>query len=307
MSGFKARAYSDDVEALVALARQARPAAWVTDYPGANDLREMLADASVQKNTRVWKDGNRDIAAYALVDDFNNLLFDVRPDAHSKELDAGIFGWGIECLVRHNAESGTHDTLDAVCRAEDRERAAWLEHFGFVRQPLQTVRMARALREPIEEPTLPDGFVLRAIEGVREAEALAALHRAAFGSDYMTAEKRLAWMATPHYDAALDLVIVAPDGSLAASCFGSIDPEGNARTGRAEGSLDPVATHPNFQRLGLARACLVEGMRRLKERGVEYAVLGTSSENAAMQRAARAAGFEIDSVRVWYCRTLQVL
>jgi ribosomal protein S18 acetylase RimI-like enzyme len=151
---------------------------------------------------------------------------------------------------------------------------------------------------------LPDGFRLRAVRGREEAEALAVLHRAAFDSDYLTTEKRLAWMDAPHYDPALDLVVVAPDGSLAASCFGLIDTAENERTGREEGALDPVAVHPKFQKRGLARACLLHGMQLLKKRGMEFAVLGTGGENVALQRAAGAAGFRIDSIRVWYAKAV---
>jgi hypothetical protein len=55
----------------------------------------------------------------------------------------------------------------------------------------------------------------------------------------------------------------------------------------------------------LARALLSYGMQLLRERGIEYAELGTSSENFAMQRAAFAAGFYIESTRVWYSKTIE--
>ena len=82
----------------------------------------------------------------------------------------------------------------------------------------------------------------------------------------------------------------------------SISREQNRRSGRNEGSTDPVATHPHFQRLGLARALLLTGLHKLKQRGMQTAVLGTSSENTAMQRAAQSVGFEVTATTLWFAK-----
>ena len=66
-------------------------------------------------------------------------------------------------------------------------------------------------------------------------------------------------MRVPEYDAELDLLAIAPGGRFAAYCLCSISQEENNRTGRNEGTTDPVATHPDFQRRGLAQALLRDG------------------------------------------------
>jgi len=96
--------------------------------------------------------------------------------------------------------------------------------------------------------------------------------------------------------------VVAPDGSPAAYCLCQIDREENRRTGRQDGYTDPVATHPAHRRLGLARSLLLAGMALLRDRGMRCARLGTSSENLAMQRAAKSVGFAVESSRVWFAR-----
>ena len=120
----------------------------------------------------------------------------------------------------------------------------------------------------------------------------------------MTTENRLAMMRTSAYDPGMDLVVVAPDGRLAAYTLGSINVEENIRTGRKIGYTDPVATHPDFQRLGLARALLLTGLRMLKERGMEFARLGTASHNLGMQKAAESAGFVLESKTFWFRKPL---
>ena len=104
--------------------------------------------------------------------------------------------------------------------------------------------MKRNLSEPIPEFELPQGFQIRSVKGVEEAEAIANTHRAAFGTDYMTTENRLVIMNTSEYDPSLDLVVVASDETIAAYCTCSVNEQ------EKEGWTDPVATHPNYQRKG---------------------------------------------------------
>jgi ribosomal protein S18 acetylase RimI-like enzyme len=122
------------------------------------------------------------------------------------------------------------------------------------------------------------------------------MHRAAFGTDYMTTEKRLIIMSTSGYDPSLDLVAVAPDGNIAGNCICSIHPLEKI------GFTDPVSTHPRFQRKGLARALLLTGLKSIKERGMTRARLGTSGDNIAMQKAAESAGFRIEFKTIWFSK-----
>jgi len=247
-------------------------------------------------------------------------------------IESEMVDWGVECMQRAMREAGQSLTLDASCREDDAERIAMLRRHGFALQPTRSLHMRRPLDEPIPAPRLPPGFRMRPVAGKHETgaqssdvprqgvlapqggerptcsvgiEALVALHRAAFGSENMTVEERTAMMSGPEYDPELDLLIVAPDGSLAANCLCSIYPEENARSGRLEGYTDPVVTHPDFQRRGLARALLLAGMAKLRERGMQAAVLGTSSENAAMRRAAESAGFRVHSTTLWFSRQVE--
>jgi ribosomal protein S18 acetylase RimI-like enzyme len=193
-------------------------------------------------------------------------------------------------------------TLDTNCGEDNTQRIAFLEQHGFVLQPIRTLRMIRSLAGSIPTPQLPAGFAIRHVAGEHEVEALVTLHRAAFGTEHMTVEERLAMMRTPEYDPALDLIIVAPDGAFAAYCLCTISSAENARTNRKEGHIDPVAVHPAFQRQGLAHALLLAGLHLLKQRGMDTAVLGTSSENVAMQRAAISAGFRVLSTKIWFSK-----
>ena len=297
MSIFTSRLYATetDLHRLIAFLSTVRPAVRASDYPGATDLREMLCQPDLQANTRLWFDQQDQLIAFALVDAYSNLLFDYRPDANSQELEEAIMQWGVACGAL---------PLDAVCREDDVERMAWLTRHGFQPQAMRTLHFIRSLNDPIPDSQPPPGFSIRSVAGESEIEALVALHRAAFGTDNMTIEERRAMMSGPDYDPALDLVVVAPDGRLAGFCVCGIPREENAATGRNEGYTDPIGVHPDFQKQRLAHALLLTGLHLLRERGLAYATLDTSSENVAMQAAARSAGFQLESTKVWFANSL---
>jgi ribosomal protein S18 acetylase RimI-like enzyme len=112
----------------------------------------------------------------------------------------------------------------------------------------------------------------------------------------MTTENRLAIMNTSDYDPSLDLLVIAPDGTIAAYCTCSV----NER--EKKGSTDPVATHPKYQRMGLSRGLLLTGLRLLKEHGMTSAHLGTSGDNVAMQKTAESVGFTMEYKTIWFSK-----
>jgi ribosomal protein S18 acetylase RimI-like enzyme len=296
--------YSDsgDLDSMLEFLLAVRPIDRLRDYPTLQDVREALALGEVQAKTRLWRDRRGRLAAWAYVDGYSNLHFEINTAFEQPKLEAQIVDWGVACIHSQMLASGEMLTLDASCPEEDSWRRAFYERHGFVRQEVRSLHYVRSLAEPIPVPQLPPGFSVRHVSSEREAPALVALHRAAFGTQHMTVAERLAMMQGPEYDPPLDLVAVAPDGSLAAYCFCSYSPQESALSGRNEGYTDPLATHPKYQRKGLGRALLVVGMQKLKQRGAEWAALGTSSENLAMQRTAQAVGFRLQSSTVWFSK-----
>jgi len=303
MAAFTNRSYAGDtdLQAMIDLLVVVRPSERIADYPSIVDLREMLDTSEMQTNTSLWWDGDGQLMGFAIVHPAHgNLIFEIAPQARGSDLAAQVVAWSVERV--RNARRGAAEpaSLQMSCRDDNLERVALLEQLGFVRQEQYTLHFARSLSDPIPEPQVPEGFSIRHVEGEHEVEALVALHRAAFGTENMTVEGRLSWMCTPDYDPELDLVAVAPEGALVAYVFCSVSEEENALTGRKDGYTDPVATHPAFQRQGLARALLLTGFRLLKQRGIEAARTGTGSRNVAMQRAARSVGYCVEAKTIFF-------
>lgn len=298
---------SADLLAMIDLLMRARPPSRIDNYPSPTDLHELLSLESVQSRTQLWVDPVGGLVAFAFVDDFNNLRFEVDPLHASSNLEAEIVAWGIESLKGDdltNPQTSEQPTLDASCREDDSQQIAFLKRHGFIQSADRTLHMARSLLPPIPGPMLPNGFIIRPVAELGEAEALVELHQAAFGTAHMNLELRLAMMSVPDYDPDLDLVAVAPDGRLAGYCFCFISQVEIGNAGTLDGYTDPVAVHPEFRRRGLARAMLLTGLRLLRARGVQTAHISTSASNLAMQRAAESVGYTIEATTIWFSKEI---
>jgi ribosomal protein S18 acetylase RimI-like enzyme len=290
-----------DLRKMTDLLQAARSPAHISAYPRPVDLAEMLQIPGIAARTCLWESSS-DLLAYALVDLWNNLWFDLLPEFLGSPLEEQIVHWGAACLREPSAQEDSSGelTLDTNCYSDDSDRIALLQRQGFTQTPLQTVQLVRNLDRSIPVPRLPSGFFFRSVSCESEVDALVDLHRAAFGTDEMTPEYRLAMMQTPGYDPALDLLVVDPIGRLAAFCVCTLDPNSEGR----EGFTDPIGTHPAFRGKGLALAMLLEGMRRLKTRGVQTVHLDTTADNPAMLVAARSAGFRVEKTKFWFSKKL---
>ena len=277
-----------DLREMQALLTDVRPQQYLHDHPSATDLHELLLIAGIRDNTALWRGEDGELLAYALVDvRYRNIHFEIKPGSEDT-LAPSIFSWGEACIHKHSKDGLT---LDTACPGDYMERVTLLKRHGFTEQKEKTLRLTRDLAQPFEKPSLPEGFTIRPL-GSHEAAEAVALHRAAFGTDFFTLEERRAIMQNPDYDPTLDLVVVAPDGTLAASCVTEINED--------LGFTDPLSTHPNYQRLGLARALLLTAFATLKERGVARAALSTSSTNHAALKTFASAGFQTEWSKSWF-------
>lgn len=126
---------------------------------------------------------------------------------------------------------------------------------------------------------LPDGFRISDMSETRDyRNYLLCLHR---GFGHEEAGEPFAWnpeaeknardaLMRPHADASLKLNVVAPNGDFACHCGLWYDPRARLAL------IEPLATAPAYRRMGLARAAVYEGLRRVRSRGAAFAVVGSS-------------------------------
>ena len=160
-------------------------------------------------------------------------------------------------------------------------------------QPLPPQPLPRQAQPPI---ALPTGFRWLPPMRVEWAAARAAAHADAFHpSKISPAAYRRFMRNAPDYEGELDVVAVAPDGQHAAFAMVWLDEE------NALGLFEPVGTRRAYQRRGLGRAVLREGLRRMCARGMTQAIVGCDANNEGTQAFYRGAGFR-EQTRILCCR-----
>jgi predicted N-acetyltransferase YhbS len=80
---------------------------------------------------------------------------------------------------------------------------------------------------------------------------------------------RLKMQSGPHFRKDLTMVVEAPSGAFVAFAGLWLEPVNKF------GYVEPVATDPDYRRMGLGRAAVMEGIRRCGELGANVAYVGS--------------------------------
>jgi GNAT superfamily N-acetyltransferase len=189
----------------------------------------------------------------------------------------------------------------------DKRRVAAFERLGYVRGEPDHVWFRRDLSEPLPRFPAPEGFRVRDSIGVDPA-LRARAHRDAWNDlsqigikdarSGFTTEMYLGVRDAPVYDPALDILVEADSGEFVASTICWADPASGI------GIFEPVGAHAKYRRRGLARFAMLEGLRRLKARGMAWAGVGTAHFNAPAIAAYSSFFPPLDSAR-WWTKTLR--
>ncbi len=79
-------------------------------------------------------------------------------------------------------------------------------------------------------------------------------------------------MLRPNVDLDFKIAVVSPEGNFVSYCGMWYDPTGGFAL------VEPVATDPDYRRLGLGKAAVLEGIRRVGQRGAKIAFVGSSQQ-----------------------------
>ncbi len=121
----------------------------------------------------------------------------------------------------------------------------------------------------------------------------------------MTLDQWRVFQAHAGYVPELDLVIEAPDGSLAGLVRLVSHAEERERLGRREGEIAQLGVAPAHRGHGLGRALLRVGLHALRESGVALALLRAWDDDRAAQRLYTAEGFTPLSRITMYAQTVE--
>lgn len=248
------------------------------------------------RDTRIWEDETGRMVGFGQIwsrkpgegtvsDGY--FLMRLHPDVRNQGLEEEMVEWATVQMRTIASERGHEAKLRTGMDEGTPEFMAYrqdvLQRNGF--EPVRYwFKMARDLNEPIPEAALPEGFTMTHTEGVADAAKWVDVFNLSFIDHWnhhpILVEGHAHWLSeNPNYRKERDLIAIAPDGTWAAFCFCMIYPEDNEARGRKEGWIDILGTRRGYRKIGLGTAMLIAGMRKLKEGGMDTAVLGVDAEN----------------------------
>jgi GNAT superfamily N-acetyltransferase len=264
-----------------------------------------------RKHVRLWHDGNK-LVGYAMLGDDAYFDWQVLPEVEGKGIEAEALAWaeGLLAELRAGDAERWKGPMMVGARIDNAERIAFLEASGFHRGEYVEVNMLRLLEEALPQEALPPealpplalpgGFHVRSLAGdAAEVSDRAAAHREVWHPwtvGDVTDEQYARFMRLLGYDKDLDVVAVAPDGTIAAYVNGWLDSVNKI------GDFGPVGAREAYRRQGLTRAVLLECMRRMKARGMDRVCVSTGEGNVAARGLYESVGFGIVNRYVEYAR-----
>lgn len=257
-----------------------RFSSWSFDYP---------------ENIRLWTNKNGELLAWAILQvPFWTIDYAYNPEFHD-QLHLQILRWADEQAHKIVGTPSGHPAWYVSIPVSFTDRIHDIEQVGFESQEnvgensWSQVLMEHSMQIP-NEVNLPERFHIRPLNGTSEVDAYVALHRSVFESKNMTTEWRTRTLERPEYIADLDLVAVAPNGQLAAFCVCWLAEDINDRI---TGQIEPLGVQAAYRKLGLGRAILLEGLKRLAAKGASHIYAQTESYRNAAFKLYESVGFRV--------------
>jgi ribosomal protein S18 acetylase RimI-like enzyme len=205
----------------------------------------------------------------------------------------------VRWMEKQRREKWSDESLERELRfyvdEADRERKALLTELAYEDTGFREYNRKRPVDKPAPDYQLPDGFTIRSVDVKEDFFQYRRVLAAVFSHcSCMTERTAEIYSTASFYNKDLDLVAVDRHGNFAAFCTVRIDPVSRMA------ELEPVGTHPDYRKLGLARSVISEGLRRLqKYHPSSICILGAAASEAANALYESVGFTEKTEVHIW--------
>jgi mycothiol synthase len=211
----------------------------------------------------------------------------VQPELRGSAMAIDMYQWAERRTVDIARAKGRKTIYVLWIRHDDHVLDGYFKQQGY-RITRGMLHMECELDGTVKGSVLAEGFKVHSCMGLKEVTTRAKTQYLTFASkapfeQYL--ERFTNYMRSPVYERSQDIVAVHEDGQVGAFCIVWMDPETKV------GLFEPVGTHPDFQRKGLGRAVMLEGLRRLHQSGMQLAIVSTYEDNQAAIKLYEATGF----------------
>lgn len=253
---------------------------WTTILGNKNDLTV----------AKLWFNEFNDVIAFAWPDDDESIDIFIHPNYKSIIGQVVIWAEKQSIKTKHlkkpsiKCQSFTGDTyLNNV-----------LIERGYNRTESYTIHFEYKIDSLMNVSNLPDEYKFKTVNQLNDINEKIKTYKICFPNHEVNKDKYVSMMKTDTYSENLDLVVIAPDNSVASFATIWVDNDNNI------GIFEPVGTHSNYRHKGLCKAVIFEGIRLLKNLGISKAFIKTSFKNIAAQSLYKSIGFlEIGKEYEW--------
>lgn len=215
---------------------------------------------------RLWRDEAHKLAGFIIKGD---KMVHPQLRSHDPALLGKILAWA-------EANWASLDgTVSVMAYAWDTRRQVALIQNGY--EPQGVVEEVRIydLNQTFAAPVLPSGYRMSSVADEGDPQARVGLENAIWDAELDEAWYR-GKSSSPHYFPNLDLMVISPEGQPAAAALIWPYPETGA------GEIDPLGTHPDHRRMGLARALVLESFTQMQRLRLNLVYIASDAENHAV-------------------------
>jgi len=217
---------------------------------------------------RVWETGDGEIVGVTCVEtpDVTDQSYgEVFVQRHPEHID--LIDEMVAFAEANYAHPERNRVFAWVCE-DDRDLTEILEARGYERRDEPLTHHLEYELGGIPQLSLPDGYQLLSMADECDIDKRREIFGRGFNhedpKEWPSAFSYRELMKAPDYRKEHDLFIVAPDGTYAACCIVWYDAVNRI------GHLEPLGTHPDHRRIGLATQIQYEGMLRMKALGATH-------------------------------------
>ena len=229
---------------------------------------------------RVW---TNDGELIGLVVPESPLVYFVQLQSEYLKLFPEMVQW-IEAYSR--ATWGKDDAVLRIVEMEgNQEKESILLEHEFTKGRIYGIFRIRDIDASIPDFVLPEGFKVRSVTP-EDFDEIASCIRQVFGHGEWFNRDILETLATASfYNPDLDLVVVNSEGKIVSFCTFRLDPLSRVT------ELEPMGTLADYRSMGIGRALLCEGFRRLRKYKPSLLYIGGAADTPPANRLYELTGF----------------
>jgi len=228
-----------------------------------------LLDESSLDKIGIWEDADDIVGVVHHEHRMGEIYIEISPDYSYLKKD--MLEYAQEYLYRDENEGRL---LQVFINQTDDEFEAIAHDLGFHKEETHQEDMSQLkIVDPFPIINVPEGFRLKSLQ---EDNDLIKIHRVLHRgfnhpgeppADEIKGRKKM--QSAPNFRKDLTIVVEAPDGNFVSFCGMWYEASNKIAY------VEPVATDPDYRRMGLGKAAVLEGIRRCGELGATDAFVGS--------------------------------